>query len=460
MSTENIKTIIEPFRIKMIEPIPLLSREERSSTLINAHYNPFLLNADTVTIDLMTDSGTGAMSSNQWSAIMLGDESYAGSSSWERVWSSIFEVTGFRHIFPVHQGRAAERILMKTLLKPGQVVLSNTHFDTTRANVEAAGAEAIDLPIDANACDGEGYNFGGNMDLDMFESALLDFNGQVGLVLLTLTNNAIGGQPVSMGNIRRVSQRCKEEGIPFFLDAARFAENAWFIHCYDPDWKDATIPDIVREMFKYADGFTFSAKKDAIVNIGGILATRIKKLVEPIKNELICTEGFPTYGGLAGRDLEAIAVGIKEAMQIDYLRYRAQTIRYFADGLERAGAPVIRPTGGHAVYIDAGKWLNHIPPDQFPGQVLANAFYLEGGIRGVEIGRLMFPQTDRQLLRLALPRRVYTQAHVDYVVEVAEFINTIKTTLKGLRIVKAPSVLRHFSAQLIPIDERTASTSN
>ena len=447
----DFRTIIEPFRIKAVEDIPILSRPERSRALERAGFNIFELAASDVTIDLLTDSGTGAMSADQWAALMIGDESYAGSRSFQRLKAVAHELLGFPHVFPVHQGRAAERILAATILRPGQVVLNNTHFDTTRANVEQAGARAVDLPV-AEALDPDDRSpFKGNIDLDRLTEALEEHGRAVALVMITLTNNAAGGQPVSMANLRAVSAVCKARGVPFFLDAARFAENAWFIHTREPGFETWSLPDIARAMFDLADGCTLSAKKDGIVHIGGLLCTRKDDWAELFKNELILGEGFPTYGGLAGRDLEAMAVGLAEALEPDYLRYRARSIAYFAEGLERVGVPIVHPPGGHAVYLDAGRLLPHVAKAEFPGVALTCALYLAGGVRGVEVGSLMFPGARLELVRLAVPRRVYTQAHADYVMEVAERVVERASSIPGYRIVREPPFLRHFSARLAPL---------
>lgn len=448
MSDWDFHTIIEPFRIKAVEAIPILTRAQREHALRAAGYNLFKLLADTVTIDLLTDSGTGAMSAAQWSALMIGDESYAGSRSFVRFEAAVHRLTGFPHIFPVHQGRAAERILARTVLPPGSVVVNNTHFDTTRANVEQAGAHAVDLPVAAAADPTDTSPFKGDMSLPALDRAL---ESGVTLAMLTLTNNAAGGQPVSMANIAAVSARCRAAGVPFFLDAARFAENAWFIHTREPGYADVPLPAIARQMFDLADGCTISAKKDGIAHIGGVLATRIPEWADKFRNELILGEGFPTYGGLAGRDLECVAVGLEEALDPDYLRYRARSVAYFAERLESVGVPVVKPPGGHAVYVDAGRLFPHIPADQLPGQAFAVAMYLEGGVRGVEIGSLMFPAARLQLVRLAMPRRVYTQAHIDYVVEVAARVVARARSVPGYRIVHEPPFLRHFSATLEPL---------
>jgi tyrosine phenol-lyase len=448
----DYRTIIEPFRIKAVEEIPLLTADQRRRALERAGHNLFRLRADEVTIDLLTDSGTGAMSANQWAALMLGDESYAGSRSFQRLEAVVHRLTGFPHVLPVHQGRAAERILAATVLGPGQVVLNNTHFDTTRANIEQAGAAARDLPAPAAADPRDRSPFKGDMDLGALERGLAEHGDQVSLVMLTLTNNAAGGQPVSMANIEAVSARCRAAGIPFFLDAARFAENAWFIHAREEGYDHWSLHDIARKMFDLADGCTMSAKKDGIVNIGGLLACRDEALASGFRNQLILGEGFPTYGGLAGRDIEALAVGLEEAMDIGYLRYRSRSIAYFLEGLESVGVPCVQPAGGHAVFIDCAALLPHIPRCQFPGQALGAALYLEGGIRGVEVGSLMFPGSTHELLRLAVPRRVYTQAHINYVIEVAERVVARKDDIRGYTIVEEPPFLRHFSAKLAPIE--------
>lgn len=451
MQEWEFRTIIEPFRIKMVEDIPLLTREQREAALERTGYNLFRLLASEVTIDLLTDSGTGAMSANQWAALTLGDESYAGSRSFQRLEAVVHRLTGFRHVLPVHQGRAAERILARTVLKPGALILNNTHFDTTRANIEVAGAEARDLPIPEARVPEAEHPFKGDMDLDALDRVIAEERDRIALIMLTLTNNAAGGQPVSMANIEAVSERARAAGIPFFLDAARFAENAWFIHTREPGYDHWDLTDIARRMFSLADGCTMSAKKDGIVNIGGLLCTNLDEWATLFRNELILGEGFPTYGGLAGRDLEAMAVGLEESLDHGYLQYRSRSIAYFAEHLEELGVPVVRPPGGHAVFIDAGRLLPHIPKDRFPGHALAAAMYLEGGVRGVEIGSLMFPEAKLELLRLAVPRRVYTQAHIDYVIEVAERVAARAERIPGYRIVEEPPFLRHFTATLAPV---------
>jgi len=449
------ETIIEPFRIRAVEAIPLLTRDERIAALERAGHNLFRLSADEVTIDLLTDSGTGAMSAAQWGALMRGDESYAGSRSHKRLMAVAQDITGMPHVFPCHQGRAAERILMQTSVRPQHAVLNNTHFDTTRAHVLSAGAAPLDLPVPEALDPSDASPFKGDMDLLGLRESLDQLGDRVDLVLLTLTNNAAGGQPVSMRNLEAVSAICRERGVPFFLDAARYAENAWFIHAREPGWRHRSVRSIAQHLFSLADGFTMSAKKDGLVNIGGLLGTRDPDQAERFQNELILSEGFPTYGGLAGRDLEALAVGLEEALDEDYLRYRARSVAYLADGLQRVGLPVVRPPGGHAVFVDAGALLPHIPRSAFPAQALGAAFYVEGGVRGVEVGSLMLDHAARlELLRLALPRRVYTQAHIDYVIEVGERVAERAASLRGYALVEAPALLRHFSAVLAPCGPR------
>ncbi len=451
MNDWPFRTIIEPFRIKAVEAIPILSRAERQAALERAGHNLFKLPAEAVTIDLLTDSGTGAMSARQWAALMIGDESYAGSRSFARFEETVRRLSGMPHIFPVHQGRAAERIVARTVLGPGREVLNNTHFDTTRANVEQSGAVATDIPVAYAGDPANRSAFKGDMDLAALDSALAERRDKISIVMLTLTNNAVGGQPVSMANIEAVSRRCRAAGVPFWIDAARFAENAWFIHAREPGWEDVPLPDIARRMFELADGFTLSAKKDGIAHIGGILGTRDAAWAEKFRNELILGEGFPTYGGLAGRDLECIAVGLEEALDPEYLRYRARSVAYLCDKFDNIGVPVVQPPGGHAVFIDAARFLPHVPAAAFPGQAVACALYEEGGVRSVEIGSFMFPGSRLQLVRLALPRRVYTQAHVDYVAEVAARVRDRAPSLRGYRIVESPPFLRHFSAILAPL---------
>mgnify|MGYP000956358430 FL=1 len=455
----HFKTIIEPFRIKTVEPIRQTTRAEREQLLREAGYNLFLLPAEDVLIDLLTDSGTGAMSSGQWAGMMLGDESYAGAKSFYKFEAAARRITGFKHIIPTHQGRAAERILFGSALKPGDIVPNNTHFDTTRANVEYRHAEARDIPVAEARDPARVLPFKGNIDLAALEQTLSDNAGRVPLAMITVTNNSGGGQPVSMANIRAASEVCHRHGVLFFLDACRFAENAWFIKTREAGYADRTPLEIAQEMFSYADGCTMSAKKDGMANIGGFLALNDDALAERCKNMLILTEGFPTYGGLAGYDLEAIAVGLEEVLHEDYLQYRVRSVAYLGDILTANGVPIVQPPGGHAIYIDARAMLPHIPASQYPAWALSLALYLEGGIRSVEIGSVMFGrQPDgsekpaaMELVRMAFPRRVYTQSHVDYLAEVLLYVNSIKDSIRGVRIVSAPEVLRHFSARMEPV---------
>ncbi len=448
-----MQTIIEPFRIKSVEPLRHTTPEERQGYLEQAGYNLFLIEARNILIDLLTDSGTSAMSTGQWAAIMRGDESYAGSESFFRLKRVADELTGFRHMVPTHQGRAAERILFTVMCKPGHVVPSNTHFDTTRANIEFTGARAVDLPIPEAADTQARLDFKGNMDVDALE-ALIASEGaaRIPLVMLTVTNNSGGGQPVSMANIESVKRVTARHGIPFYLDACRFAENAWFIREREAGYADWTPKRIAQKMFSLADGCTFSAKKDAFANIGGFLSSNDDRVAQQETNLLILTEGFPTYGGLAGRDLDAIAVGLEEILEPDYLRYRIVSTGYLGRHIADHGVPIVEPPGGHAIYIDAARMLPHIPPDQFPGQALAVELYRHAGIRSVEIGSVMFGAAARhELLRLAIPRRVYTQSHIDYVVEAILEVNARKNEIRGLEIVEEPPFLRHFSARFRPL---------
>jgi tyrosine phenol-lyase len=448
-----VKTIIEPFRIKSVEPIRWTTRAEREQLLKAAHYNLFLLPAADVLIDLLTDSGTGAMSTYQWGAMMEGDESYAGSKSFDRFRESVHDIFLYRHVIPTHQGRAAERILFSVMCQKGDVVPNNTHFDTTRANVEFVGAEAVDLVIAEGKQPSLAYPFKGNMDV----SALENLIGRMGrervpLVMLTVTNNSGGGQPVSMENIRQVSAVCQRHTIPLYFDACRFAENAYFIKIREKGYESKTPKQIAQEMFSYGDGCTMSAKKDGMANIGGFLCTNNDLLAQQEKNLLILTEGFPTYGGLAGRDLEAIAVGIQEALHEDYLRYRIASTAYLGNHLADQGVPIVQPPGGHAIYLDARAFLPHIPANEFPGVALASELFLEGGIRSVEIGGLMFGAAAKMdLVRLAIPRRVYTQSHLDYVVEIILDVWRKRDAIGGLRLIYEAPFLRHFTAQLEPI---------
>jgi tryptophanase len=454
-----LKTIIEPFRIKSVEPIRMTTRAERETLLREAAYNLFRLHSDDVIIDLLTDSGTAAMSAAQWGAVMTGDESYAGAPSFYRFEAAVRDLMDFRHIIPAHQGRAAEHLLFQLIAKPGHVIPSNTHFDTTRGNIEAAGAEAVDLPTAEGRVPSLVHPFKGNMDLAALDTLLQARGGHVPAVMMTVTNNAGGGQPVSLNNLRGAASLAKKHGKPFYIDGCRFAENAWFIKLREPGQAHRTVKDIVRDMFALADGMTMSAKKDAFANIGGWLALNDDALAERARTLLIQTEGFPTYGGLAGRDLDAIAQGLKEIVDEDYLRYRVRTNEYIAERLEALGVPVVKPAGGHAVFVDARAFLPHIPPLQYPGQALALALYEEGGIRACEIGTVMFGRKPdgredaaaMDLVRLAMPRRVYTQSHADYVVEVFAEVASRRDTLRGLRIIKEPPMMRHFTAEFQPL---------
>ncbi|MGA8111641.1 MAG: tryptophanase [Acidobacteriaceae bacterium] len=446
----SVKTIIEPFRIKSVEPIRWTTRVQREELLEAAHYNMFLLQADDVLIDLLTDSGTGAMSTHQWAAIMEGDESYAGSRSFDRFRNSIQDIFGYKHVIPTHQGRAAERILFGVSCKKGDVVPNNTHFDTTRANVEFTGAEAVDLLTDEGRKPASTAPFKGNMDVAALEALIGKVGrGRIPLVMLTVTNNSGGGQPVSMENVKAVSAVCRREGIPLYFDACRFAENAWFIKLREPGYADQTPKAIAQEMFGYGDGCTMSAKKDGMANIGGFLCTNDDKLAQQEKDLLILTEGYPTYGGLAGRDLEAIAVGVQEALEEDYLRYRIASTAYLGNHVAAEGVPIVQPPGGHAIYLDARAFLPHIPQEQFPGVALSCELYLEGGVRSVEIGTLMFAgAAQMDLVRLAIPRRVYTQSHVDYLVEVILEVWRKREGIRGMRLTYEAPFLRHFTARL------------
>jgi tryptophanase len=453
------KTIIEPFRIKAVEPIRRTTRAERRVALAAAGYNLFLVKAEDVLIDLLTDSGTGSMSSAQWAGMMRGDESYAGATSFYRFEAAVRNITQLKHVIPTHQGRAAERILFGALLQPGDIVPNNTHFDTTRANVEYRGATALDCPIPAGRNPAQLHPFKGNMDVERLEQVLTDNPGRVPLVMVTVTNNSGGGQPVSMANIKAVSALCRQFDIPFFLDACRFAENAWFIKQREPGYADKTPLEIARELFSHVDGCTMSAKKDGLANIGGFLALNDDDLAQKCKNNLILTEGFPTYGGLAGYDLEAIAVGLEEVLHEDYLQYRIRSVEYLGEILIENGIPIVQPPGGHAIYIDALAMLPHIPQAQYPAWALANALYIAGGIRGVEIGSVMFGmQPDgsekpagMELVRLAFPRRTYTQSHVDYLAEVILYADAHKAEIPGYHIVQQAPVLRHFTVRMAPI---------
>ncbi len=452
------RTIIEPFRIHSVEPLRMTDQEYRREALVAAGYNLFGLHSADVLIDLLTDSGTGAMSSEQWAGVQRGDESYAGSPSWFRFLEAVTDLFPFGHVIPTHQGRAAEKILFTVIAGPGKVVPNNTHFDTTRANVEATGAEAVDLVIPEGLDPADSHPFKGNMDLDRLDQLLRERSADVPAVFVTITNNSGGGQPVSLENLRGVRAVTEGYGIPLFLDACRFAENAWFIREREPGQQHRTVREIVLEIASLADGMTMSAKKDGLANIGGWLAMHDDDLAERCRNLLILTEGFPTYGGLSGRDLEAVAQGLSEVVEHDYLRYRIRSTGYLGDGLIAAGVPVVRPIGGHAVYIDARALLPHVPPLEYPGQSLAVHLYELGGIRTCEIGTVMFGSqpdgTERpaalDLVRLAVPRRTYTQSHIDYVIEVCGEAAARAADLAGYRIVDEPRTLRHFTARFEP----------
>jgi len=457
-----IRTIIEPFRIKSVEPIRWTTRAQREEHLRQAFYNVFLLDSEDVLIDLLTDSGTGAMSTAQWAAIMKGDESYAGSPSFYRFRDSIQEIMGYKHVIPTHQGRAAERILFGVMCKKGDVVPNNTHFDTTRANVEYTGAEAVDLLREEGRQPALNHPFKGNMDVEALESLIQRVGRtRVPLVMLTITNNSGGGQPVSMENARQVSAVCRKHKIPLYFDACRFAENAYFIKLREPGYADKMPKQIAQEMFALGDGCTMSAKKDGMANIGGFLCTNDDVIAQQEKNLLILTEGYPTYGGLAGRDLEAIAVGIQEALEEDYLRYRITSTGYLGRKLSEAGVPIVQPPGGHAIYLDARAFLPHVPLHQFPGVALTCELYLEGGIRAVEIGTLMFGNAAKMdLVRLAIPRRVYTQSHIDYVVEVLIELWKRRKDITGLELAYEAPFLRHFTARLLPVADVAVAVSS
>ncbi|HYL97008.1 MAG TPA: tryptophanase [Terriglobales bacterium] len=452
------RTVIEPFRIKSVEPIHWTTRPQREALLKAAFHNLFQLPADAVLIDLLTDSGTGAMSTRQWAAIMKGDESYAGSRSFDRFRDSVRDIFGFRHVIPTHQGRAAERILFSVMCRKGDIVPNNTHFDTTRANIEFVGAEAVDLLRPEGREPSLVHPFKGNMDVEALENLIARAGRErVPLVMLTITNNSGGGQPVSLENVRAVSAVCRRHRIPLYFDACRFAENSYFIKLRESGYESKTPKEIAREIFSYGDGCTMSAKKDGLANIGGFLCTNDDTLAQQEKNLLILTEGYPTYGGLAGRDLEAIAVGLQEALHEDYLRYRIASTAYLGNHIAAEGVPIVQPPGGHAIYLDARAFLPHIPPQQFPGVALACELYVEGGIRSVEIGTLMFGEAARMdLVRLAIPRRVYTQSHIDYVVEVILEVWRHREQVRGLRLTYEAPFLRHFTARLLPLEAAVA----
>ena len=457
-----MRTIIEPFRIKMTEPIKVTTREYRRQALARAHYNVFLLDAEDCCIDLLTDSGTGAMSSNQWAALMLGDESYAGSKSWKKFESTVKKITGMRYVLPTHQGRAAEGILAQVLVRKGHVIPNNSHFDTTRANIEFAGALAVDLLCEEGMQPARKAPFKGNMDTARLSACIRQYGAEnIPFCMITVTNNTGGGQPVSMANIREVKAIVSEHGIPLVIDACRFAENSYFIHEREEGYADTSLLEIAAEMFSYADAATMSCKKDGLANIGGFLVCNDDRWAEQFKNMLILREGFPTYGGLAGRDLEVIAVGLLEALDHDYQVYRHATVQYLRRKLEPLGIPMVRPVGGHAVFLDAKAFLPHIPPLQYPGIGLVNAIFLEGGIRCVELGSVMFGKIDEQgreiaapleLVRLAFPRRVYTQSHFDYLVEVIENVRNHRDAIRGYRLTYQPKFLRHFTGRFEPVE--------
>ncbi len=454
---ENFKTIIEPFKIKMVEPIKVTSREDRKLFLEQAHYNPFLLDSDKVMIDFLTDSGTSAMSSEQWAGIMKGDESYAGASSWYNMRDAIFDLTGHEFILPTHQGRAAERILYGYLGGKNKTFISNTHFDTTRANIEFSGAEAIDIVIEEGKNTRDFYPFKGNIDLAKLESLIQEKGAEnIGGVILTVTNNSGGGQPVSMENAKGVAAICKKYNVNYFLDCCRVAENSYFIKHREKGYENKTYKEIAQEMFSLVDGAIMSAKKDALVNMGGFLSLKNKEIADACKNLLIITEGFATYGGLSGRDMEAIAIGLREVFDADYLHYRIRSTAFLGERLREIGIPLMWPIGGHAVYIDAKELYPQIPVNEYPGQALVCELYLKGGIRTVEIGSVMFGKYDdngtlipapMELVRLAIPRRVYTQSHIEYVIEVFEKIITDRNNVKGLTIIEEPKFLRHFTSK-------------
>jgi tryptophanase len=457
-----VKTIIEPFRIKMVEPLKLTTREEREAVLRRADFNLFLVPAEDVLIDLLTDSGTSAMSSEQWAGMMRGDESYAGARSWYRFEGVLQGLTGMRHVFPTHQGRASERMLFELVGGPDKVIPSNNHFDTTRANIEHSGAQAVDLVIAEGKDPTSLHPFKGNIDVARLEALIAEVGAaRVPLCMVTVTNNSGGGQPVSLANLRDVRAVCQRHGIPLYLDAARFAENAYFIKLREPGQADRSVRAIAEEMFSLADGATISAKKDGLVNIGGVLLINDDALANRARNLLILTEGFVTYGGLAGRDLEAMAQGFLEVTDEEYLRYRVRSVAYLGEKLVRAGIRIIEPTGGHAVYLDAKAFASHVPQSAFPGQAVVCGLYRHGGIRSVEIGSVMFGKTDAatgktthpdmELVRLAIPRRVYTQSHIDYVAEATIELYERRRELRGLRIVEELPALRHFSAKFAEI---------
>lgn len=455
------QTIIEPFKIKSVEPIYMSTPAERNRYIREAHYNPFLLHSSQVIIDLLTDSGTSAMSSEQWAGMMRGDESYAGAKSWERLEAEVQDLTGYPYILPTHQGRAAERILYSHLGGKGKIFISNTHFDTTRANIEFSGATAIDIPCAEARHSDSTDPFKGNMDIDMLQQTISTYGDHnIAAVILTVTNNSGGGQPVSMRNAKAVAEFCHKKDLLFIIDCCRIAENAYFIHHKEPGYENVSYREIAQEMFSLADGCIMSAKKDALVNMGGFLALKDEELAAACTNLLIITEGFATYGGLSGRDMEAIAIGLREVFDPEYLNYRIKSTAYLGEHIRNAGIPVVYPIGGHAVYVDAAALYPHIPPEQYPGQVLVCELYMKAGVRAVEIGSVMFGKYDKQgklvpapkeLVRLAVPRRVYTQSHIDYVIEAFGEICKDRMNTRGLRITKEPKFLRHFTAHFEPV---------
>ncbi len=459
------KTIIEPFKIKSVEPIYMSTEKERGAFLKKAFYNPFQLRSEQVIIDFLTDSGTSAMSARQWAGIMMGDESYAGSESWHKMEKAIQELTGFKNVLPTHQGRAAERILYSHLGGKGKVFFSNTHFDTTRANIEFSGAEAIDIPIPESKDPELIHPFKGNMDTTLLEVLIKKYDPKnVGAVILTVTNNSGGGQPVSMANTKMISSICKKYGVTFIIDCCRIAENSYFVQHRESGYENTSYRDIAHEMFSLADGAVMSAKKDALVNMGGFFAVKDSGLAEACRSLLIITEGFSTYGGLSGRDMEAIAIGLEEVFDPDYLKYRIRSTEYLGEKLHKMGVPIMLPVGGHAVYINSRALYPHIPLDEYPGQALVCELYLKGGIRCAEVGSVMFGKYDEKhklipapmdLVRLAIPRRVYTQSHIEYVIEVFEKILKDRSKIKGYSITYEPEFLRHFTAHFEPLKSKT-----
>ena len=461
METPTTKTIFEPFRIKVVEPLPMTSASERQEALKKAHFNLFTIPADRVTFDLLTDSGTSAMSSSQWAGMMIGDESYAGAKSYFRFAEAVSEITGHPQVIPTHQGRSAEALLTQAFLKPGQIVIGNTHFDTTRANIESRGGIALDLPNPATLDSSLEDPFKGNIDLNALQKTIDEKCSDIAFVIMTVTNNSVGGQPVSMENMKQTRELLNKYNIPLFVDSARFAENAFFIKRRESGYGDKSVKAIAQELFSYSDGVLMSAKKDAFGNIGGFLALKDEGLAQEIRSLMVITEGFPTYGGLTGRDMEALAIGLREILDEDYLSYRIRSVQYFGEGIADAGLSVVMPLGGHAVYIDAGKSLPHLKPLQYPGQALSVALYEHIGIRSVEVGSVMLGRRDwetgeefaapKELVRLAIPRRVYTQSHVDYMIEVLGQIAPNLTDLPGYKIDYQPQFLRHFTARFSPL---------